>query len=109
MAASWQCRGPRPRRSRARPTTSSSEAAGADHTALIAVASLGTFAVLMRAMDDEQPSPDPTDVSVPTTTAPDVAAAGRSATTVLTVGDIGRLSASLHAGSAPASSSTTGP
>jgi hypothetical protein len=53
---------------------------------------------------------DPTgvdDATVPTTTAPAVLAPGHTGTTVLTVGDIGEMSASLHHRSAPASPSTT--
>ena len=70
---------------------------------LLGVASIGTFLLLVIAMGPAQPSTDPgrvDDATVLTTTAPPV--------TVLTVGDIGQLSASLHQGSAPAAPSTTG-
>ena len=79
--------------------------------ALIAGASIGTFSLLVIAMAPAHPTTDPSsvnDATVPTTTAPAVLAPGGTATTVLTVGDIGELSASLHQRSAPANPSTTG-
>jgi hypothetical protein len=78
--------------------------------ALIAVASLGTFALLVAAMGPPRQSDGPTgvdDVSVPATT-PTVINPGQTATTVLTVGDIGQMSAALHQRSAPAGPPTTG-
>jgi hypothetical protein len=80
--------------------------------ALIAAASIGTFAILVTAMGPVRQANDPSgvdDVTVPSTTGPVVVDPGGTATTVLAVGDIGQMSASLHHRSTPVSPSTTGP